>query len=279
MIAANENGAVHPISEQKSSYWQSQAGVSQFVNGTDVAQNHSYRLNEIFDNLFLNYCPRGSKVLDLGCGHGLLSKFLADNGLQVISCDISEALLGILNNTKGSRDITTRIGSAYNIPAATNEFDVVVARMFLMHFPDWQKIVTEMSRVVRPGGKVVFQFASKENEEIAELYARHPFEPFLKNDTRREPGRFMSDASAKEMKELCDQIGMRLVTVHPCVMFDNRIFGHAVGTQEYEKFYAQFREWIKDEKVFQFMLWFEQNMVRNLPPFMAYNNIVVLEKA
>lgn len=94
------------------------------------------------------------KILDLGCGGGLLSEEFAKNGATVTGIDISEGAISIakehakLNNLK----IDYVVGSAENIPFPEMEFDVVICADCLEHVANLEKVIAEISRVLKVDG-------------------------------------------------------------------------------------------------------------------------------
>jgi 2-polyprenyl-6-hydroxyphenyl methylase/3-demethylubiquinone-9 3-methyltransferase len=97
-----------------------------------------------------------STVLDIGCGGGLLTQFLADRGHHVAGIDLSEGSLAVARK----KDLVSRIqyihGSGYALPFSENTFDAVCAMDLLEHVEDPNKIIQEASRVLKPGGLFFF---------------------------------------------------------------------------------------------------------------------------
>jgi 2-polyprenyl-3-methyl-5-hydroxy-6-metoxy-1,4-benzoquinol methylase len=120
------------INMQKMTAWTNEAAAAKFASDMSMEKAKPYAYNVLNNNTINEYLPPKSRVLDIGCGHGQLSMFLADQGHSVVSMDYSQDMLDILNRTKGSRDIEIRQGDAYSIPADNAEFDAITARMFIM---------------------------------------------------------------------------------------------------------------------------------------------------
>jgi ubiquinone/menaquinone biosynthesis C-methylase UbiE len=100
------------------------------------------------------------EVLDIGAGTGALSFMLLENGAKKVTCgDISQYMLDQCCRKALDADINeTRIDfkllDAEALPYADNSFDVAVTGMSFGLFPNQQKAVEEMVRVVKPGGLV-----------------------------------------------------------------------------------------------------------------------------
>jgi len=99
----------------------------------------------------------GKRVLDVGCGGGLLSEGMAARGAQVTGIDLSEKPLGVarLHLLESGRQVDYRKISveqlADEMPGA---FDAVTCLEMLEHVPDPSSVVTACARLVKPGGQV-----------------------------------------------------------------------------------------------------------------------------
>ena len=102
---------------------------------------------------------RGQKVLDVGCGGGLLSEGMANLGAQVTGIDLSEKALGVarLHLLESGRQVEYRLlaveALADEMPGA---FDTVTCLEMLEHVPDPASVVSACARLARPGGQVFF---------------------------------------------------------------------------------------------------------------------------
>ncbi|MGL4463599.1 MAG: class I SAM-dependent methyltransferase [Planctomycetia bacterium] len=111
------------------------------------------RLLEVVD------LPPGAKVLDLGCGTGLFARRLLNEffDVEVVGLDISEKMLekAALNCPNVADRLTLVHGDAEHLPFNGGEFDVVACIHSFHHYPQQQKVLAEMNRVLRRGGKAV----------------------------------------------------------------------------------------------------------------------------
>lgn len=99
----------------------------------------------------------GKKVLDVGCGGGLLSEGMAERGAQVTGIDLSEKALGVarLHLLESGRTVDYRHISAESLVAEMpGSFDVVTCLEMLEHVPDPASTVAACARLVKPGGQV-----------------------------------------------------------------------------------------------------------------------------
>lgn len=102
---------------------------------------------------------QGKRVLDVGCGGGILAEAMAARGASVTGIDLGEAPLAVARlhlHESGARVDYRRISAedlAAESPAA---FDVVTCLEMLEHVPDPASTVAACARLVQPGGQVFF---------------------------------------------------------------------------------------------------------------------------
>ena len=95
--------------------------------------------------------PAGARVLDVGCGRGVMLRAFADRGFEVHGTEVSEAAtLGV--DPRATLHITPRLADAH-LPEAS--FDQIVLWHVFEHLPDPQETIKEIHRLLKPGGKCV----------------------------------------------------------------------------------------------------------------------------
>ena len=109
--------------------------------------------------IFLDWLapPSGLRWIDIGCGNGAFTELLVErcSPVEVQGIDPSEGQLAFARTRPASRLAKFHQGDAMALPFADSSFDAAVMALVLVFVPDPAKGVSEMVRVVVPGGAVV----------------------------------------------------------------------------------------------------------------------------
>ncbi len=99
----------------------------------------------------------GMRFLDVAAGSGALSIPAARLGAQVLATDLSPVMLELLEASARQEglDIETRVMDGHALELDDNSFDMAGSQFGVMLFPDMPKGISEMVRVVEPGGRVL----------------------------------------------------------------------------------------------------------------------------
>ncbi|MBI1396097.1 MAG: bifunctional 2-polyprenyl-6-hydroxyphenol methylase/3-demethylubiquinol 3-O-methyltransferase UbiG [Betaproteobacteria bacterium] len=102
---------------------------------------------------------RGRRVLDVGCGGGILSEAMAQRGASVVGIDLAEKALNVarLHLLESGNEVDYRCVDAETLShSEPSSFDVVTCMEMLEHVPDPAAIVQACARAAKPGATVVF---------------------------------------------------------------------------------------------------------------------------
>ncbi len=102
---------------------------------------------------------QGKRVVDVGCGGGILSESMALQGAQVTGIDLAEKPLKVakLHQLESGVQVDYRLIAAEDLAAAEPaSFDVVTCMEMLEHVPDPVSVMTACARMVKPDGWVFF---------------------------------------------------------------------------------------------------------------------------
>ena len=101
--------------------------------------------------------PAGARVLDIPCGGGVALRGLKPGqGVEYVAADIAQAMLDRTARAAGrwgvADQVEPRIADVGDLPFDDGAFDLVVSFTGLHCFPDPERAVSELARVLRPGG-------------------------------------------------------------------------------------------------------------------------------
>jgi ubiquinone/menaquinone biosynthesis C-methylase UbiE len=123
------------------------------------ADRHARRASRRVERL-LRRVPTapGWRCLDVGCGTGAATAHIAATfGLDVTGVDVDPEQIA-LADARGAHAVALRFRTVpeSGLPFADGEFDAVLTRNVTHHVPDWRAALTEMLRVLRIGGYLVY---------------------------------------------------------------------------------------------------------------------------
>lgn len=106
----------------------------------------------VMDPAMLAQLPagKGQKVLDVGCGEGRFGRILRDKGFKVTGIDPVAAFIYRAREDDPISDY--QIGDVENLAYGDNSFDGLVSYLTIIDFPNLDKAMDEMVRVLKPGG-------------------------------------------------------------------------------------------------------------------------------
>ena len=130
-----------------------EVGYAAWAESYDAPGNVTVALEEETVHALLAELPAGSSVLDAGCGTGRHTAFLAGNGHDVVGIDSSPEMLALAAAKVPAARF--ELAELERIPLPDSSMDAVVCGLVLSHARDIRPGVTELARVLRPGGRLV----------------------------------------------------------------------------------------------------------------------------
>jgi ubiquinone/menaquinone biosynthesis C-methylase UbiE len=120
------------------------------------------------------------KVLDVGCGPGLFTEFIIEQGVQGLGVDIDASLVSAAKARLEERGVKARflVGRVEQLPYRDRVFDICVANSILEHASDWQATLQEATRVLKTGGLLVFYTTNRLHPFQTEING-FPFYPWI----------------------------------------------------------------------------------------------------
>lgn len=138
---------------------------------------------------------QGKRVLDVGCGGGILAESMAARGAEVTGIDLGEKALKVaqLHSLESGVKVDYRLVAVETLAEEVpSSFDVVTCMEMLEHVPDPAAVITACARLVKPGGHVFFStinrnpkaylFAVLGAEYVLNMLPKgtHEYEKFIK---------------------------------------------------------------------------------------------------
>ena len=96
--------------------------------------------------------PRETRLLDIGCSTGILTRHYAEFFGKVVGIDIDAGAVEWARQNRAADNVAYRVGDSMDVPFLTGEFDLVTCTHIYEHVPDAQRMLDEIHRVLRPGG-------------------------------------------------------------------------------------------------------------------------------
>ena len=98
----------------------------------------------------------GLRVLDVGCGGGILSEALAERGASVLGIDLAESALQAAEAHRAGQAVEYRLESSRDAAARGEVFDVVTCMEMLEHVADPAAVLRDIHALLKPGGWAFF---------------------------------------------------------------------------------------------------------------------------
>ena len=151
----------------------------------------------------------GSRVLDVAAGTGRVTIPLAALGCSVVALDAARPMLDELATKSPSLSIPRVIADGGSLPFASAQFDAVVIARLLYLVPEWKLLLSEVRRVLVPGGRLLHEWSNGDDDEewvqirekIRAMFERegveNPFHPGVR--TEEEVDAFLAGLSMTRM--------------------------------------------------------------------------------
>jgi SAM-dependent methyltransferase len=212
-------------------------------------------------------------VLDVGAGTGRVSRRLAAAGHKVIAADLSASMLEAGRKLASHPYVCCR-ASGFDLPFTDGAFDAVISFWFLLHFRDWPRLLGEMARVLRPGGRLVVEVMNRPHLDAA--LRIDPRVPLAEQAGKKES--FTVWVTPDEVRDALRPAGLGVRKVVPYDLFTENALAQATLGDGYRAWIDEMRTLLRDPDCFRFWRRFEQVELPRLTPALARRLIVVGEK-
>jgi ubiquinone/menaquinone biosynthesis C-methylase UbiE len=173
---------------------------------------HNYLVPLIFDAYALDLARRAAiedtaAVLETAAGTGVLSEYLANilpPSVRIVATDLNPAMLAVAEQQfSGQSNITFEVASGTDLPFDSGSFDTVLCQFGIMFFPDIDLGYREARRVLKPGGRLIFNVW----DVLAENgFSRAVHEAALSLDPENPPGFLSSPYAYSDVAMITQQL-------------------------------------------------------------------------
>lgn len=141
--------------------WWAENGTLQAMGPLLNPGRFRYFSDVLFNRLGLE--PAGLRVLDVGCGGGLLAEEFARLGCRVVGLDPSEPSINVARQHAATtgRAVHYLVAPAEDLPFPDGHFDVVLCADALEHLHDLDSAVAASARVLKPGGVYLYETVNR----------------------------------------------------------------------------------------------------------------------
>ncbi len=153
---------------------------------------------------FMEILPSGASVLDVGCGAGVDSKYLAENGFRPSGLDFSEKMIEIAK--RESPEIPFEVFDIYNIDTYPGTFDGLLAKAVLLHIPKSRisEVLGKLKDRINPAGIMYVAVKGIRENGLQEELKQE-------DELGYEYERFFSYYTMEELEKYFTDLGMKVV--------------------------------------------------------------------
>ena len=122
-----------------------------------TADGHSFRIRE--RRVYEMFDQQGGKVLDIGCGPGIVTEWLLNQDCEVHGVDVAPQMIEICEGRFGHNPRAQfKVAPVETLPYEDGYFDSVVAMGLMEYLEDDHVALAEINRVLRPGGNLIVTY-------------------------------------------------------------------------------------------------------------------------
>ena len=164
------------------------------------------RSEEMLDRLIALAQPRsGERWLEAACGPGIITRRLASHVREVVGVDMTPAMIEIARrdtSREGIANATFAVGDATDLELPDASFDGAISRFSIHHIPAPGRVVEDLARVVRPGGRLVLADHLADRDPDALTWSQEL-------ERLRDPSHWLC-LTAERLRELGERAGLTL---------------------------------------------------------------------
>ncbi len=264
----------------KTDAWQDPRMVSWYSSRMVVSESTNSLKNALEIGAIRRFA-KGTDLVDIGVGTGRAALPLVADGYRVTGIDSSQAMLDETRRLAAGAPISLKVGDLAALPSEADAFDCAVALNVLVHFPNWRESLLEWKRVVRPGGRMIFDIHSLDHVHAAYGADQSRWPQALKRtQSKGDFTNYMSRVSVDDLVEFANGAGLAIVAAEPYGAF---LGGGNINWLSYAELDATYRwkrllSWFaRDQALFDLGYFLEEAIIRHLTPRVTGRMFVVLD--
>jgi SAM-dependent methyltransferase len=201
-------------SEQDLIAWKTDAwkdpGMVAWYSGRMVENTGTNRLKNRVEQALCERFLKGEDVLDVGIGTGRASLPLLSKGIRLAGTDSSQAMLDECRRLAGGHPVELVPGDVTALPFESGRFDSLISLNVMTHFPHVENVLKEWKRVVKPGGRMIFDIYSLDHLSFSRR-ENVTVELLMKQDASA----FNMHWSSDDVVAAANRLGMTVVALVP----------------------------------------------------------------
>ncbi len=274
------NGNDRQLIGFKTSAWQS-AGM---VAGYAERMHENRGTNQLKNFVEVSLCREhvtGKRIIDVGIGTGRGSLPLALDGYDVTGIDISNEMLAQCKREAGDTPIELLAGDLTKLPVADESFDSLISLNVVVHFPNWREALSDWTRVVKPGGRLVFDVHSLDHLHAVAAAAGCAPMDLLTPAQSNDPSQYMLRVTAREIAEAAQACGLTVERLVPyaAILGGGNVNYWLRDSLLWGMLGDRALSWMaQDPALFDFGAFIEQTVMHNLSTHATGRMMVVLSK-
>jgi ubiquinone/menaquinone biosynthesis C-methylase UbiE len=265
------------IKQEKGEYWSRKDAAA--VYETNVSSDSPFiQMKNYVERAIVSAHARG-RILDAGTGTGRFAIPLAQvPGNELVALDFSAEMLELNRQLSASLPgaIAYVRGDVEHLPFSSANFDAVVSVTVVRHFPQWQAILREYVRVLKPGGALVFEMCSGDHIAAANRISprfgsEHSTDGFLS---------YEAEVKQDELRRWLDSVGVDVVeaTTYDFVNSNAFLKLATINRLGYRVVLKALKIVLGIASLWRLAAWLELHILGRLPSVWSYNYMIVGRK-